>query len=49
MKAQTKRQANAIKKQLQAKGKNVDVYKFATKRKYQFFVGTWNQWLLQIS
>lgn len=50
MKAETKKQANTAKKDLLAKGKTgVGVYKFATKRKNQFFVGTWWEWLAAIS
>ena len=49
-KAQTKRQAVTILKQLNAIGKSrVEIWKFATKRKYQFFVGDWWEWLAQIS
>jgi hypothetical protein len=43
-----KTQKEALTIQKQSK-KNVSIFKFATKRKFQFFVGTWNEWLLQIS
>lgn len=49
-KAQTKREANKMKAKMFAEGKtNVDVYKFATKRKWQYFIGGWWEWLAQIS
>jgi len=49
MKTQTKAQAIAIKNAFVKEGKNVSIYKFATKRKYQYFVGSWWEWLAKIS
>ncbi len=49
MKAQNRKEANQLKKKLIAQGKQVQVYKFASKRKFQFFVGNWWEWLAQIS
>lgn len=50
MKFETKKQALGFIKSERLKGKtNLTIQKFATKRKKQFFVGTWSEWLLQIS
>jgi hypothetical protein len=49
MKLQTKREAIKAKKEFLDKGKSVNIYKFAEKRKYQYFVGTWWEWLSKIS
>jgi hypothetical protein len=49
-KAQTKASAIKLKKQMIAEGKTcIDIYKFATKRKWQYFIGNWWEWLRQIS
>lgn len=51
-KVESRKEANKIKKELLAKAKDsqqISVYKFATKRKFQFFVGTWWEWLSVIS
>lgn len=45
-KAKTKREAVEILKQLQESGRiNVEIYKFSTKCKFQFFVGNKWEWL----
>ncbi len=51
MKAQTRSEAKRKKVELQKKqpSSQIGIYKFAGKRKYQFFIGNWWQWLLQIS
>lgn len=50
MKTTTKKEAFKVKENLIKQGKkNVTIYKFATKCKYQFFVGTYWEWLLKIS
>lgn len=50
MKTETKAEAIKAKKELIAKGKTgITIFKFATKRKKQFFVGDWWQWMSQIS
>ena len=49
MKTQTKKEAIKAKKVLTSKGKDAHIYKFASKRKWQYFVGTYFEWLLQIS
>lgn len=49
MKAQTKSEAIKIKKQLISEGKNASIFKFAGKRKWQFFIGNEWQWLAAIS
>jgi len=49
MKTETKSQAITVKNTLLKEGKNASIYKFATKRKYQYFVGNWWEWLAQIS
>ena len=49
MKAQTKKEANKIKAQLIKQGKDAHIYKFTGKRKFQFFIGSWWQWLGAIS
>lgn len=49
MKTQTKIEAIKAKKMLIAKGKSVDIFKFTGKRKWQFFIGSWWDWLAQIS
>lgn len=50
--AETKKDAIKIKKELLTNSKiekNINIYKFSTKRKYQFFIGTWWEWLTKIS
>ena len=52
MKAQkfiTKHEAQQYTKEARANGLNFSTYKFATKRKYQYFSGTWYDWLAVIS
>jgi len=49
MTAKTRKEANKIKKKLIENGKSVSVYKFANKRKNQFFIGNWWDWLAKIS
>lgn len=49
MKTQTKKEAIKAKKDLIAKGKDAHIFKFTGKRKWQFFIGSWWQWLAQIS
>ncbi|MCT4190235.1 hypothetical protein HZP50_06985 [Elizabethkingia anophelis] len=49
-KTQTKKEAIALKKRLIQEGKtDIHIYKFAGKRKWQYFVGDWWQWLGLIS
>ncbi len=49
MKTQTKIAALKAKKSMINEGIDAHIYKFAGKRKWQYFIGTYWQWMIQIS
>jgi len=50
-KCETRKEARKLKEKIMAERKTdgISIYKFATPRKYQFFVGNWWEWLAMIS